>query len=131
MGQRERGGDGERLRDVDVATRRPPPRSPSDMFSVKVRCLSTDEGFEGPLQDCGPIEVPFVVHHPVHPLAVFIYGTRCGTRNPFALDKPRSKIWPMSDGIKGLPPKAAVSLLETTGGGKLTRNYGSGKRKSL
>jgi hypothetical protein len=97
-----------------MIARRPPSRSPSDMFSVKVRCLSTHEGFESPLQDRGPIQVPFVVRHPVHPLAIFIYGPRGGTRNPFALDEPMSKIWPMSDGVERLPPKAAISPLEMT-----------------
>ena len=69
--------------------------SPSNMLSIQVGCLSTDEGLERPLQDCRPIKVPFVVRHLVYPLAVFVYGACDGTCDPFALDEPRSKIWPI------------------------------------
>jgi hypothetical protein len=103
-----------RARDVDTIARRAPSRSPSYMFPVKVRSLPTHEGLERPLQDPGPIEIPFVIRHPVHPFTIIIYGPSGGTRNPFALDKPMSKIWPMSDGVERLPPKAAINTLETT-----------------
>jgi len=108
-----------------------PFRSPSNMFSIQVRCLSTDEGFERPLQDYGPIEVPFIVRNLVYPLAVFVYGTRDGTRDPLTLDEPRSKIWPMSNCIEGLPPGSSY---QPTGSeqenGQFTRSYGSGTRKT-
>jgi hypothetical protein len=88
--------------------------SPSDVFSVKVRCLPADEGFERPLQDRRPIKIPFVVRHSVHPLPVFVYRTRRGTRYPFALDEPGSKIWPMPDWVKRLPPGRPPSVHETS-----------------
>jgi len=82
-----------------------PPRSPSDMISIQVGRFSTDKGFERPLQHCGPIEVPFVIRQLVCPLAIFVYSARGSTRDPLALDKPRSKIRPMSDRVEGLPPE--------------------------
>jgi len=66
------------------------PRLPIDVFSIQVRCFSTDEGFEHSLQHRGPIKVPFIVRQPVHPLAIFVDGACGGTRDPLALDETRS-----------------------------------------
>ena len=97
-----RSGEVERefVEDVDAFPR----RLPSDVFSIQVRGLSTDEGFERPLQDRRPIKIPFVVRHLVRPLAIFVYGARGSSSNPLAINEPMSKIWPMSDWVKGLPP---------------------------
>ena len=108
-----------------------PCRLPSYVFSIQVRCLSTNERFERPLQNRGPVEVAFVVRHLVFPLAIFVYGARDGTCDPLTLDEPRSKIRPMSDRVKRLPPE---STHQPTGNelksSKLARSYGSGMRRS-
>ena len=82
------------------------PRSPSDMFSVQAGCFSTDEGFERPLQHRGPIEVPLVVRQFVCPSAIFVYGTRGGTRDALAVDEPRPEVLPVPNGVEGLPPES-------------------------
>ena len=55
---------------------------------VQVGRFSTDEGFERPLQNRGPIEVPLVVRQVFCQLAIFVYGTRGGTCDTLALDEP-------------------------------------------
>ena len=108
-----------------------PSRSPSDVFSIHIRRLSTNEGFERSLQDCRPIKVPFIVCHTVCPLPIFVHGTRGGTSDPLALDEPRSEIWPMSDWVEGLPPKSDCQPIGSErDDGQPTRNCGSGTRKS-
>jgi len=129
MNKREQKEERESVEEVDAMPARD--RSPIDMLSIHVRRLPTDEGFECPLQDRRPIKIPFVVCHIVYPFAIFVYGARGSTSDPLALGEPRSKVWPMSDLVKGLPPERDRQPTSSKQpNGCITRNCGSGTRKS-
>lgn len=103
------------------------------MFSVQIGRLSADEGLERPLQDRGPIKIPFIFRHHIYPFAIIIYGTRGGSSDLFALVEARSKVWPISGWIEWLPPENISQSPPSESeweSGKLARNCGSGMRKS-